>query len=146
MGTLSTATASRTTQNHDSGAAVWRGRLHTLRRNRSHSPLLPGQGFHRDTRETRFRVDEDDVEAAADGAVALTAAGGDEPGMIAQLEQLRLRDRLHAYPDKMGKNVVVLLQDSDDLGIPAPPLPRLAIVVPILTRVTTELPVFPSVG
>ena len=41
---------------------------------------------------------------------------------------------------------MVFLQDSDDLGIAAPPLPRLAIVVAVLTRDTTELFVLPSIG
>ena len=34
----------------------------------------PGQVFHRQVRDPGLRVDEDDVEAAADGAVALPAA------------------------------------------------------------------------
>ena len=120
--------------------------LLTLRRKRPAFPLLPGEAFHCDARKARFRVDEDDVEAAADGAVALPAAGGDEAGMIAQLEEFCLGNRLDAYADKMGKDVMVFLEDSDDLGVSAPPLPGLAIVVPVLTFVTAELPIFPSVG
>ena len=66
--------------------------------------------------------------------------------MIAQLEEFCLGNRLDAYADKMGKDVMVFLEDSDDLGVSAPPLPGLAIVVPVLTFVTAELPIFPSVG
>ena len=48
--------------------------------------LLPREPLHRYARNPRLRVDEDDVEAAADGAVALAAAGGDEAGMVTHLE------------------------------------------------------------
>ena len=41
---------------------------------------------------------------------------------------------------------MVFLKDSYNLGIAAPPLPRLAVVVTVLTRDTTELPVLPSIG
>ena len=41
---------------------------------------------------------------------------------------------------------MVFLKDSDNLGIAAPPLPRLTIVVAVLTRVTTEFSVLPSIG
>ena len=43
--------------------------LLTLRRKRPAFPLLPGEAFHCDARKARFRVDEDDVEAAADAAI-----------------------------------------------------------------------------
>lgn len=108
--------------------------------------LLPREPLHLNACDPRFRVDEDDVEAAADGAVALTAAGGDEADVVTHLEEFRLGDGFHAHPDKMGEYVMVFLQDSDDLGIAAPPLPRLAIVVAVLTRDTTELLVLPSIG
>ena len=48
--------------------------------------LLPRAPLHRNPCKPRLRVDEDDVEAAADGAVALAAAGGDEAGMVTHLE------------------------------------------------------------
>ena len=54
--------------------------------------LLPREPLHRYARDPRFRVDEDDVEAAADGAVALTAAGGDEADVVTHLEEFRLGD------------------------------------------------------
>ena len=41
---------------------------------------------------------------------------------------------------------MVFLKDSYNLGIAAPPLPRLAVVMAVLARVTTEFPVLPSVG
>jgi len=120
--------------------------LLTFRRSPPPLPLLPRQTLHRNPRDPRFHVDENDVEASTHDSPPLPPTGRNEPGMIPHLHKLRLRNRLNPHPDKMGKNVMVFLQNADNLGVAASPLPRLAIVVSILTLVTAELPIFPSVG
>ena len=103
------------------------------------------KGFHRQSGNPGFGVNKDDVEAAADGAAAFFAAGGDEAGAVAQLEEFHLGDGFDADPDEVGEDVMVLLKDADDLGVSAPPLPGFSVVVSVLAFATAELLIFPSI-
>ena len=106
----------------------------------------PGQGFHRQVRDPGLRVDEDDVEAAAYGPAAGPAAGRHESHAVPQLDEFLLGDGTDADPDQVAQDVVVLLQDADDGGIPEPPLPGLPVVAAVLAGLAAILPVLPPVS
>ena len=108
--------------------------------------LLPREPLHRNPCKPRLRVDEDDVEAAAYRPAALPAAGGDESHAVTQLDEFLLGDGTDTNLDEVAQDVVVLLQDADDGGVPQPPSPGLPVVTPVLAGRAAVLPVLPSIG
>lgn len=106
----------------------------------------PGDVFDGEVRQPGFRVDEDDIEAAADRTAAIATAGGHEAHAVAQLDEFLLRDGTDADLDEVAQDLVVLLQDADDGGVPQPPSPGLPVVTPVLAGRAAVLPVFPSIG
>ena len=111
-----------------------------------HFVACPWEVFHGEISQAGFGVDEDDVKATADRTAAIPATGGHEPHAVAQLDEFLLRDGTDADLDEVAQDLVVLLQDADDGGVPQPPSPGLPVVTPVLAGRAAVLPVFPSIG
>ena len=106
----------------------------------------PWRGFQRKSGDPSLHVREDNVEATAYRPATYPAAGSHIAHAVAKLNEFHLRDGTDTDLDQVAQNLVVLLQNADDRGIPKPPLPGLPVVVAVLTARTAVFSVLSPIG